>query len=430
MGFRADQPLNDWVVMLDGIYGGSQNYAKTPYEIHAHLTEVCGVFAKHLFKRQDEQEARQFLPKIFAWSAALLRKMRPGRVELEDIIFRKFPNACSYCLKKPCSCWQGEKPSLDEQQLRKLYYLEGSTQRRSANDFQRMFRDVYSESWGILKKTQAGELRRPVFIRLVEEIAELCESIRFHHLYPENFENELADFLAWWFALVSTFPASTSSTEILLAEDCLWRAYPGQCPDCQMVPCLCRPGPVRQLMSRPVPGYDHRFDSLTSTLNQMAYSEDVKSVESGETALTFPSSCARLDVDGFKSVNDTHGHPAGDEALRHIASVIRRAIRERDRPYRISGDEFGVLCANFTEEEITGTMRRVCAALQKQPVRWVSQSGTVQEFNVSASVGVAEFSSSTQVREAFGLADQASYRSKETGKGNITKASSLAGENQ
>jgi len=62
--------------MLDAIYGGSQNYSKTPYEIHSHLTEVCGIFAEHLFKRKDIAEAQKFLPKIFAWTVALLIKVR------------------------------------------------------------------------------------------------------------------------------------------------------------------------------------------------------------------------------------------------------------------------------------------------------------------------------------------------------------------
>jgi len=425
MGFRSEQSLNEWVIMLDAIYGGSQNYAKSPYEIHAHLTEVCGVFAKHLFKRRNRNEAQQFLPKIFAWSAALLRKMRPDRTELEDIILRKFPYSCSYCLKKPCECWKGEKPSIDEQQLRKLYYHKAPSARRSANDFQLMFREIYTESWGVpAGASQTSEIHHRLFIRLIEEVAELGESIRFHHLYPENFENELADVLAWWFAIISTFPTADAQPT-LLAEDLLWRAYPGQCPDCQMVPCLCRPGPVRQLMSRPIPGHDHRFDSLTSALNQGAYSEDLKKVESGDIALTFPTCCVRIDVDDFKRVNDSHGHAAGDEALRQIASVVRRTVRERDRVYRIGGDEFGVLCADFTEEEAVGAMRRVCTSLQRQPVRWIAQDGRVEEFIVSVSIGVSELLSSAEIKGAFDLADKAAYAAKRAGKGKVIAASNL-----
>jgi diguanylate cyclase (GGDEF)-like protein len=423
MPFQKTQTLNEWVVMLDAIYSGSQNYAKTPYEIHAHLTEVCGVFAKQLFKRRDPIEAAKFMPKIFAWSVALLKKVRPDQANLEDIVLRKFPNFCSYCLKKPCQCWKGEKPTLQDQQLRDAFYQRAPGMKRSVNDFQLMFREIYEPSWiGKYDPTlQSDDIVRTLFIRLIEEVAEVGEALRFHHLYPENFDNELADLLAWWFAIVSVRPLSNDNT--LLAEDYLWQAYPGHCPDCQMVPCLCRPGPVRQLMSRPIPGYGHRFDSLTSLLNQAAYKEDLALVSKGEVSLPSLSACIRLDVDKFKAVNDTHGHAAGDEALRHIASVLRRTVRERDRVYRISGDEYGVLCANFTEEEAAGTMRRLCTALAQSPVRWVSQDGVPRQFLVSVSVGVSELVEPSEIAAAFEAADKAAYASKQAGRARVSKAS-------
>lgn len=423
MPFQKSQTLNEWVVMLDAIYTGSQNYAKTPYEIHAHLTEVCGVFAKQIFKRRDSIEAAKFVPKIFAWSVALLKKVRPDQANLEDIILRKFPNFCPYCLKKPCLCWKGEKPTLQDHQLRDAFYQRAPGMKRSINDFQLMFREIYEQSWigEYDPASQSPEIVRRLFIRLVEEVAEVGEALRFHHLYPENFDNELADLLAWWFAIVSVLPASNAET--VLAEDYLWRAYPGHCKDCQMVPCLCRPGPVRQLMSRPIPGHGHRFDSLTSLLNQAAYNEDIALVNKGEISLPLPSACVRLDVDKFKVVNDTYGHPAGDEALRHIASVLRRTVRERDRVYRISGDEYGVLCANFTEEEAAGAMRRVCTALAQTPVRWVGQDGIAHEFEVTVSVGVAELTKATEIAAAFEAADKAAYASKQAGRARVSRAS-------
>lgn len=423
MPFQKTQTLNEWVVMLDAIYTGSQNYAKTPYEIHAHLTEVCGVFAKQLFKRKDSVEAAKFVPKIFAWAVALLRKVRSDQASLEDIILRKFPNFCPYCMKKPCLCWKGEKPTLQDQQLRDAFFQRAPGTKRSVNDFQLMFREIYEQSWisDYDPSTQSIEIIRKLFIRLIEEVAEVGEALRFHHLYPENFDNELADLFAWWFAIVSVLPGSGASAP--LAEDHLWRAYPGHCPDCQMVPCLCRPGPVRQLMSRPIPGHGHRFDSLTSLLNQAAYNEDLALVAKGAVSIASPSACVRLDVDKFKSVNDTYGHAAGDEALRHIAAILRRTVRERDRVYRISGDEYGVLCANFTEEEAAGAMRRVCSALTQNPVRWVSQDGVPNEFLVSISVGVAEIAKPTEIRAAFEAADKAAYASKEAGRARVSRAS-------
>jgi diguanylate cyclase (GGDEF)-like protein len=416
--------------MLDAIYGGSQNYAKSSYEMHAHLAEVCGVFAKHMFKRKDVGQAEQFLPKIFAWSVALLRKMQPGFTELEDLILRKFPDCCSYCLKKPCACWSREKPTMDEGELRRLYYSRAPQIRRSLNDFQLMFREIYGDSW---RRAAPGgsstDVLRILFVRLMEEVGEVGESIRFHHLYPENFANEVADVIAWWFALTSTFE-ETRGEEGLLAEDLLWHAYPGQCPHCQMLPCLCRPGPVRELMSRPIPGQHHRFDLLTSVLNQTAFQEDLLSVEAGEIALATPGTAIWIDLDKFKSINDTYGHPAGDEALKHVANIIRQSVRERDRVYRISGDEFGVLCANFTEEEAFGLMRRVVDILSRRDVRWVSREGHVSTFVVSASIGVAEFVSNVDVKNAFQLADEATYGSKAAGRAMVTRASSLASRSE
>jgi diguanylate cyclase (GGDEF)-like protein len=426
MPFQKTQSLNEWAVMLDAIYTGSQNYSKTPYEIHAHLTEVCGVFAKQLFKRKDTVEAAKFLPKIFAWSVALLKKVRPDQANLEDIVLRKFPNFCPYCLKKPCECWKGEKPTLQDSQLRDAFYQRAPSMKRSLNDFQLMFREIYEQSWigDDDPKTQSTEIIRRLFIRLIEEVAEVGEALRFHHLYPENLDNELADLLAWWFAIVSVLPSSDGT--IQLAEDYLWRAYPGQCPDCQMVPCLCRPGPVRQLMSRPIPGHGHRFDGLTSLLNQAAYNEDQVLIAKGEISLPSPSACVRLDVDKFKQVNDTYGHPAGDEALRHIAAILRRTVRERDRVYRISGDEYGVLCANFTEEEAAGLMRRFCNALAQNPIRWVGQNGVAQEFFVSLSIGIAEVTTPRDIEAAFAAADKAAYASKKGGRGQVSKAPKAA----
>ncbi|MFA1634729.1 diguanylate cyclase [Achromobacter ruhlandii] len=426
MAFKKNQTLNEWAVMLDAIYGGSQNYAKTPYEIHAHLTEVCGVFAKHFFKRHDLPEARAFLPKIFSWTLALVRKVDPTS-DLEKIVLKKFPNACPYCLKNPCDCWSGEKPTVQDQELDEAYYLASRSAGRKLNDFQLMFERIYGQSWvaEFDPNTQSEEICGRIFIRLVEELGEVSEAMRFHHLYPENFYNEISDLLAWWFALSTNFPSGSGA---ILVEDMIWTAYPGHCPHCQTLPCLCRPSPVRQLMSRPIPGQGHRFDSLTSLLNQGAYKEDIKSVDSGNIVITYPSACIRLDVDNFKSVNDKYGHSAGDAALQHIGAIIRGAVRERDWVYRISGDEFGILCSNYTEEEAAGAMRRVCAALFANPVKWVSRTGETSLFTVSVSLGVSECGNAGSIESAFEAADKASYASKEAGKGTVRRASLLTGK--
>ena len=414
--FTPNQNLNNWVVLLHGLYGSTQNYSKSTYEIHTHLTEVCGVFGKHLLKKNDTEAAISFLPKMFAWGVALLKAVHPEETDLEGIILRKFPNLCPYCGKSPCNCWNGEKPTLDPERLRSDFYRNAPSMRRSANDFQMMFGNIYGESWGDINSKEG---RSKLFTRMFEELAEIAEAIRFYHLYPENFENELADFFAWWFGLVSCF-SDESGRGKLLVEDILWAAYPGHCQFCNLNSCFCRPGPVRELMSKPAPGQDHKFDVLTSLYNQTAYNEDIERLALGETSTALPASCVRIDIDNFKFVNDKYGHSAGDATLKHVAAILRSKARERDKVYRVGGDEFGILLMDSTAEEAAGMMKRVCRDLKEKNVRWVNASGRVFQFFVSASIGVAQCDDGKNIRKSFDCADQASYISKKDGKARVT----------
>jgi hypothetical protein len=134
--YQQSQSLNAWVLMLQEIYGHSQNYSKTPFEVHAHLTEVSGAMGRLILRKRDLPAARTFAAKSFAWAVALLTRVRPNDLNLEEILLRKFPGACPYCLEAPCRCWSGAKPDLDEQRVRDAFYRYAPTARRTANDFQ------------------------------------------------------------------------------------------------------------------------------------------------------------------------------------------------------------------------------------------------------------------------------------------------------
>ncbi len=413
--FYPEQRLNEWADMLDSLYSSTQNYSKSQYEIHSHLMEVCGGFAKHQFKKNDSVKAAEFLPKIFAWAVALLKKVNPRENNLEDLILRKFPCGCPYCGGRPCECWRGEKPTLDSAQVERLFLRNTPGVKRSVNEFQRMFREIYEESWS---RTSEQDPVRYVYIRMTEELAEVAEAVRFHHLYPDNFDNELADFFAWWFALLSCVRVNLGH-EVLLASDVLWKAYPGVCNHCQMLPCFCRPGPVRELISKPTPGQSHRFDALTGLNNQGAYKQDLGEISSGRT-VAYPLACARLDLDNFKSVNTAYGHNAGDEAIKHVASILQRKVRESDRVYRVGGDEFAVLFFDYSAEEAGGLLNRVLMKLRNTPVRWVSAKGDIVEFSISVSAGVTDCESADELGRAFENADAAAELSKLDGKDRVT----------
>ncbi|TPI44957.1 MULTISPECIES: diguanylate cyclase [unclassified Mesorhizobium] len=420
IGFHSEQSLNAYHEMLDVVYGQSQNYSKSKFEVLSHLSEVCGIAGKYIVKKPDITQASRFVPKIFGWACALFKSISPQNRDVEQVILRKFPGVCPYCLRAPCECWNLEKPTLDEAQIRAAFYKNAGSQRRTINDFELMFSQIYRESW-----INSSEFKRPViyaYCRLIEELAELSEAVRFYHLYPVNFENEIADFFAWWFALSSLIREEQGEAATAL-DTMLWRSYPGHCRDCESAPCFCQQGPVRELMSKPAPGQLHYTDALTGLRNQASYEKDLKDIEAGRLALPVPLACIRTDVDKFKAVNDTHGHPAGDAALKHIAAMMRGKARMRDRLYRISGDEFGLLLPDCTEEEAFGLMRRVSKALREGAVRWTGPDGRSAEFNVSISVGVAECADAAQIQATFQKADDAAYRSKESGRDTITRAS-------
>lgn len=422
--FQKSQDLDDWSEMLFAIYGPSSNYAKSTFEIYTHLAEVVGVLGKLVFKKRDRELALSFIPKVLAWSLAL-HKSLPGKPKVEEIILNKFPTVCPYCIKRPCECWIGEEPTISDDELRRQYFAHAPNQGRSLNDFQLMFRRIYGHTWPIATQ---DNVKHPnvtlefLFIRLTEELGEIAEALRFHHLYPKNFQNEFADFFAWWIAF-STCLISESENNILTIEDLIWPSYPGHCNECQMLPCHCRPGPIREMMSKPPPGFEHRTDGLTSLLNQGAYLEDIKAVRSGDLVITLPFACCRFDVDDFKNINDSYGHNAGDMALKHIGSVIQKKAGEKARCYRISGDEFGLLLPDKTEEEAAGLATRICNALKISPVRWVDKDGKVFEFTVGVSAGVSQGEEVSAIDNIFENADKASFASKEDGKGKVSKAS-------
>lgn len=421
-GYFKEQSINDYVEMLSSIFGSTQNYDKSKYEIFSHLTEICGVTGKFLLKKSDLESADRFMPKIFGWVCALVQSVERSGFNLEEAILRKYPGVCPYCMKAPCGCWQNDKPTLQPQKLRSLYIKNSASQKRSIDDFELMFVRIYGHTW-----TGKSGNEDPIvytYTRLIEELSEVAEAVRFHHLYPENFENEVADLISWWFALAHVVRLSRPQANKLTSE-IVWQGYPGNCKYCESNPCFCLQAPVRELMSKPSPGSLDEVDALTSLRNQNAYKSDISKAASEELSIAFPAACVRGDIDKFKNINDGYSHEAGDLALQHIATVLRSKARPRDRIYRISGDEFGVLMPDTTEEEAVGVMRRMTRALTSRPVRWVRPTGQAETFFVTLSFGVAECEAPFDIGHRFELADQAAIAGKQEGGGRVVAASSL-----
>jgi diguanylate cyclase (GGDEF)-like protein len=124
------------------------------------------------------------------------------------------------------------------------------------------------------------------------------------------------------------------------------------------------------------------LDALTGLRNHGTFQRDIGAlVEAGK-----PFSLLMMDLDSFKSFNDTYGHPAGDALLRTVAKAIVGATRQNDRAYRYGGDEFALLLLGASRakaEEVAGRVRvAVGEAVRVSPVGGV-------ELPFGASVGVA-----------------------------------------
>ena len=119
-----------------------------------------------------------------------------------------------------------------------------------------------------------------------------------------------------------------------------------------------------------------------------------------------------LDLDGFKEINDSCGHDAGDEVLKITAGRIRGEVRETDTVARIGGDEFLVILSDLPDLSI---VQRVADSLLQQ----VAQSVRLEqgEVHISTSIGIAIYPD--DARDAEGLirlADHAMYSIKQSGK--------------
>jgi diguanylate cyclase (GGDEF)-like protein/PAS domain S-box-containing protein len=154
-------------------------------------------------------------------------------------------------------------------------------------------------------------------------------------------------------------------------------------------------------------------DEITGLANRVLFRDRVEHALTRAVREPEPLSILFIDVDDFKTVNDTLGHVAGDELLRTIGGRIARELRAGDTAARLGGDEFAVLIEDGGSASAAQTAERLLAAIA-QPVELEGQ-----ELSVTASVGIAEGMPGVEssADELLRQADVAMYAAKEHGKG-------------
>jgi diguanylate cyclase (GGDEF)-like protein len=154
-------------------------------------------------------------------------------------------------------------------------------------------------------------------------------------------------------------------------------------------------------------------DSLTGCLNRRVALEEV---EAACATATSALAVLFVDLDGFKSVNDEHGHGAGDTVLVRVAERIRRNLSSTERLFRLGGDEFVVLALSTDEEAAVSLGARIRLAVA-HPI--ATDAATVQ---IDASIGVAMHRPGEELDAANELirrADVAVYHAKSQGRGRV-----------
>ena len=157
-------------------------------------------------------------------------------------------------------------------------------------------------------------------------------------------------------------------------------------------------------------------DGLTGLANRRASADALQAEVARAERLETPLSVVLSDLDGFKEVNDVHGHAVGDEVLKGFAAVLRDTLRESDLAGRWGGEEFLLLLPGADEEGAARFAERVRAALAARSIPGAPG------LRVTASFGVAEYARGSDTEELVAAADQALYRAKRSGKNRVNRA--------
>jgi diguanylate cyclase (GGDEF)-like protein len=153
-------------------------------------------------------------------------------------------------------------------------------------------------------------------------------------------------------------------------------------------------------------------DPLTGLQNRRAFEEGLDQACAGSTE---PLGLLLCDLDGFKQVNDTLGHAAGDALLREIARRLVEATKPHGVVARLGGDEFGILLPESTPTLAATTAERIIGAIAR-PIRIGIQTGT-QGITVGVSIGIALGFPNAQAQALMESADAAMYDAKRNGSG-------------
>ncbi len=148
-------------------------------------------------------------------------------------------------------------------------------------------------------------------------------------------------------------------------------------------------------------------DELTGLLNRRAIEAEMKHALAAARRYDECGVLVYMDMDGFKAINDTFGHAAGDEVLRQVARVLQDNVRDSDRVGRLGGDEFAILLARTSWEDGLARADAIDQVINASVVEWNGRTVALK-----ASVGVHQYGAGDNDGELLNHADKAMYKIK------------------
>lgn len=158
-----------------------------------------------------------------------------------------------------------------------------------------------------------------------------------------------------------------------------------------------------------------RVDELTGVPNRRFALSKLASVLNSLDSAEADFSVALLDLDHFKSINDTFGHETGDLVLRHFAKHCVSSVRSLDLVGRLGGEEFVILLPGLNSEQAKAVLDRILATVPPVPVK-DCQPATI---SVAFSAGVTQAACNERPEEVLARADKALYAAKHAGRNRV-----------
>ena len=167
--------------------------------------------------------------------------------------------------------------------------------------------------------------------------------------------------------------------------------------------------------------HEAMHDPLTGALNRRAFAEVLTRELSDEHRHAHGLAVGICDIDKFKLINDTHGHPVGDEVLCELVRLMEGNLRGHDVLGRHGGDEFVILTMHASEEGAAGTFERIRAVVAGSPIQT-----SIGAVSITISIGARVWREGETQVQLLAAADTALYQAKAAGRNRVAMAETQA----